>query len=275
MAGLSSCIVLAMFNAFVVRFDPAIVHLGPLEIRWYGLMYVIGFVIGTYLYKRLIREGIFRLDIGKVDALVTYMLLGMFLGARIVYVVVYNWPYYYNHLDEVIAVWKGGLSFHGGLIGLAVALFLFAKKHKIPYLHLLDCAVLVSAQGPFFGRLGNFINGELPGRVTDVPWAMIFLDAGPLPRHPSQLYESFFEGLVIFVILWTLRKKVKSMGFIAGLYLILYGTFRFFIEFVREPDVQLGKFFGDIFSMGQILCSLMIIAGILMCLYSRKQKLFR
>ncbi len=258
-------------NHFVVNFDPAIFSIGPIQLRWYGLMYVVGFVVATYIYKRLIRENLFHAKEKDVDVLITYLLIGLFLGARIFYVFLYNWSFYSQNLLDIIAVWKGGLSYHGGLTGIIVGALLWAKKYRVLKLNILDASVIAASQGPFFGRLGNFLNGELYGRMSDVPWAMVFPHAGPYPRHPSQLYESIFEAGVVFLILWFNRgQMLKRPGFLGGLYLILYGVARFIIEFFREPDEQLGYLLFATFTMGHILCFLMIAAGSILILRTKK-----
>lgn len=256
----------------IVQFDPVIFSLGPLDIRWYGLMYVVGFVVAGFLMKRLVTEGIFQIPMKKIDSLMTHALIGMFVGARVVYVFIYNWDYYSHNLIHFFSVWKGGLSFHGGVIGIAIGGYIFARKNKIHILHLFDCSAIAAIQGVFWGRLGNFINGELYGRVTDSPIGMIFPTGGISPRHPSQLYEAVFEGLVLFLIFWFLRKKVKVCGFITSIFFIGYGVFRYFIEFFREPDVQLGYYFGGTTTMGQILCLIMIVIGISLMILAFKKR---
>lgn len=257
----------------IVDFDPILFDLGPLQIRWYGLMYVVGFLIGTFLLKRVSDEKLFKVPKERIDSLVTYLIIGMFLGARFFYVFVYNWHEYSNDFLSIFAIWKGGLSFHGAIIGMAIACLLFGKRNKVHPLHIADVSVTVGAQGLFFGRIGNFINGELYGRATDLPWAMIFPAGGPFPRHPSQLYESFFEGAVLFAVLWFTRKGLARPGVQTAKFLIGYGTFRFFIEFFREADKQLGYYFGNLLTMGQILCLIMVLAGAATWYYCAKKKL--
>lgn len=253
------------------QIDPVIFSLGPLQIRWYGLMYVIGFLIAGYLFKVLIRRGFFKVAEEKVDTLVTTMIICMFVGARLTYVFVYNWDYYSEHLSELLSVWQGGLSFHGALIGLIAGGVIFARQNKISWLQVMDSVALAGSMGLFFGRMGNFINGELYGRITDHWVGMIFPTGGPLPRHPSQLYEAVLEGLVLTGILWVVLKRVKNYGVISSLFLLGYGTFRFIVEFFREPDQQLGFYFGSM-TMGQILCFLMIMSGVGLWAYVAKNK---
>lgn len=242
------------------QIDPVIFSLGPLQIRWYGLMYVIGFLLAGYLFKVLIRRGFFKVTEDKVDSLVTTMIICMFIGARLTYVFVYNWDYYSQNLSELLSVWQGGLSFHGALVGLIVGGVIFARQNKIQWLQVMDSVALAGTMGLFFGRMGNFINGELYGRITDHWIGMVFPTGGPLPRHPSQLYEAVLEGLVLTGILWMVLKRIKNYGVISSLFLLGYGTFRFIVEFFREPDQQLGYYFGSI-TMGQILCFIMILSG--------------
>jgi len=252
--------------------DPVLIALGPLQIRWYGFMYVIGFVIGNQLLKVLVKEKFLRVPIEKVDSLVTHVLIFMFIGARSAYVFIYNWDYYGNNLSELLAVYKGGLSFHGAVAGMAFGVWLFARKNKVPFLQVVDACVIAGTQGVFFGRMGNFINHELWGRKTDMPWGMVFSDpsAGPLPRHPSQLYEAFLEGIVLFLILWLTRKKLKFYGTAGAIFFSVYGVFRFIVEFFREADAQLGYYFGGLLTMGQILCILQIILGLALYFYAKK-----
>ncbi len=245
----------------VIDFNPVIFSLGPAQIRWYGLMYVIGFILASYLFKILINRGFFKVPKEKIDNLITILLICMFLGARLAYVFIYNWDYYSQHLSELLSVWQGGLSFHGALVGLLIGGYIFAKRNKVSWAQVLDAMVLAGTPGLFFGRLGNFINGELYGRITDSPIGMIFPAGGPYPRHPSQLYEAILEGLVLSLILWFLLKRVKYYGIISCTFLIGYGTFRYIIEFFREADPQLGYYFGGTTTMGQILCLLMILSG--------------
>lgn len=256
----------------VVNFNPVLFSIGPLEIRWYGLMYVIGFVIGGQILKKLCREKFLRLDEKYVDSLVTHVIVGMFFGARLTYVFIYNWDYYSNHFSEIFSVWQGGLSFHGALFGIIIAGFRFAKKHKLHFFELADAFAIAGTPGLCFGRLGNFINGELYGRVTESWIGMIFKEGGPYPRHPSQLYEAFGEGVLLFIILYNLRKKIKIHGMIGSFFILGYGIVRFTIEFFREADIQLGYYL-TVFTMGQILCFIMIVVGIIFYILAKKKNL--
>ncbi len=250
--------------------DPVIFSIGPLHVRWYGLMYVIGFVLASFWLRILIKKKFFKVTVDKIDSLITTMILGMFVGARFFYVFVYNWDYYSQNLSELLSVWQGGLSFHGAVIGLIVSGIIFSKKNTISWLQVMDCVALSGTTGLFFGRIGNFINGELYGRITDHWIGIVFPNGGPLPRHASQLYEAVLEGVVLTVILWSLRAKVKIYGIISYAFLIGYGSFRFIVEYFREPDSQLGYFFSGYLTMGQILCLLMVLSGVVMAVIVHK-----
>ncbi len=258
-------------NNYVVDFDPVILSLGPVAIRWYGLMYVIGFIITNYLMKILSRRGFFKVKEEEIDQFMTLMLLCMFIGARVFYVFIYNWDYYSQHLAEVPAVWQGGLSFHGALTGLILGGLWMAKKYNLTWAQVMDVVALSGTQGLFFGRMGNFINGELYGRVTNSSFGMIFPSGGPYPRHPSQLYEGVMEGIILSLILWLVYPRLKSYGYLSSIFLFGYGFFRFIIEFFREPDAQLGYYFGFM-TMGQILCTIMMMVGISAWLLTNKFK---
>lgn len=252
--------------------DPIIFSLGPLQVRWYGMMYVLGFLLGGQLAKKMLREKFLPLAVEKIDTLVFMLIIGMFVFARSFYVFVYNWDYYSQNLNELFAVWQGGLSFHGAILGFYLASVVFAWQNKVPIFGVTDVAVTCGTFGIFFGRMGNFINGELFGRTTDVSWGMVFPGGGPYPRHPSQLYEAVLEGLVLGAILWFLRKKVNYYGILSAVFLLGYAVFRFVIEFFREADSQLGYFFDDYFSMGQILCFLQFLLGLVVFVLAWKGK---
>ena len=256
------------------RIPPVIVSIGPLAIRWYGVMYIVGYIVGYRLALGRIRRGATALSRQGLDSLVWYLVIGMLVGARLTYVLVYGAAEYRAHPAEVFAVWRGGLSFHGAVIGMAVACALFARRYRLSLLEVTDTVALCGTPGLFFGRIGNFINGELYGRASSVPWAMIF-PADPLqvPRHPSQLYEAFAEGVLLAVALWMLdRRNARSArtapGLLTGAFLVGYAALRFLLEFTREPDVQLGLVAGP-FSMGQVLSGIMFLAGLLVLLWRR------
>ncbi len=254
--------------------DPVIISIGPLKIRWYGLMYVLGF-IATYLLVRY-QASRFRWQamLDHLDNLNLALILGVILGGRLGYVLFYNLGYYLRHPLEILATWEGGMSFHGGCIGVVAAGLWYCRRHELDFWKAADLYVVTVPIGLGLGRIGNFINGELFGRVTDLPWGMVFPAAGPLPRHPSQLYEAALEGVLLFVILWSLRTRPWSgerarrwpHGAMLALFLILYGVLRFLVEFVRQPDPQLGTLALGL-TMGQFLSSAMILAGVLLWLW--------
>jgi phosphatidylglycerol---prolipoprotein diacylglyceryl transferase len=250
------------------RIPPEIFRIGPLALRWYGLMYFVGYAVGVSVARRRVRRGLVPFDERAVDSLVGYLVVGMLVGARTVYVLVYDRAHYVRDPLDVVAIWHGGLSFHGALLGMIVASLIFSRRRGFPFWTVADTIALAGTPGLFFGRLGNFINGELYGRPTNVPWAMVFpTDPTGTPRHPSQLYEALCEGALLFLILRQLqRSSVRGAwyrpGLLAGAFLVGYGAIRFALEFTRQPDQQLGFVVGP-FSMGQLLSALMIGAGLL------------
>jgi phosphatidylglycerol---prolipoprotein diacylglyceryl transferase len=252
--------------------DPVLVHLGPLEIRWYGLMYLFGFGLAYLIVRSELRRKQGPIPVENADDLLFHMILGLLIGGRMGYVLFYNLPAYAAAPWEVVAVWHGGMSFHGGMIGMIVAAWLFARRHHVQVLELTDLAALAAPPGLMLGRMGNFINGELFGRVTTLPWGIVFPGGGNLPRHPSQLYEALFEGPVLFSILWLLRRRIRVPGQLLSVFLVTYGLFRFSIECVREPDPQLG-FVVAWLTMGQILCLLMVASGIGLFVFLRVRDL--
>jgi len=241
--------------------DPVIFRIGPLAVRWYGLMYLIGFLAAWLVIRHLARLRNLPLDKDDLSDLLFYGVVGVILGGRLGYTLFYNLSYYLDHPLRIFAVWEGGMSFHGGLLGVIVAALIFCRRKKLPPLATGDILVTAATIGLGLGRLGNFINGELWGRITDVPWGMVFPGAGPQPRHPSQLYEAFLEGPVLFLILWTLHRRKAAPGVPFFSFFLFYGLFRFSIEFFRQPDVQLGFLWGGA-TMGQLLSLPMIITGI-------------
>ncbi len=243
--------------------NPVFFHLGPLEFRWYGLMYIIGFFAAYFL----ILTGVKRKNIGwtrdDVADFVFSVAMGIIIGGRLGYVLFYNLPIYLSNPLKIFAVWEGGMSFHGGLAGGILAGVLVVRKKKITIFQMADIVAPTVPIGLGLGRIGNFINGELYGRVTDVPWGMVFPGGGNLPRHPSQLYEAVLEGPVMFFILWLLGRKNPPVGVVSWSFIALYGLFRFSVEFFREPDQQLGFIVGH-FSMGQLLSFPMLVLGLIM-----------
>lgn len=252
-------------------FDPVLVEIGPLAIRWYALAYIAGLLLGWLLLKRIVQRPGWTLTAEQIDDLLFYATLGIILGGRLGFVFFYHPGYYLSNPLQILAVWQGGMSFHGGLIGIIVACWLFARRHGIGFLEIADAVAVVAPIGLFFGRIANFINAELWGRVTTMPWGVIFPGAGPEPRHPSQLYEAFLEGLVLFVVLQIMARGARdpaTAGKLGGVFLAGYGLARFTVEFFREPDAHLGYLLGFL-TMGQLLSLPMIAAGLLLILYAR------
>ena len=249
-----------------VNIDPILIELGPIRLSWYGLMYVFGFCISYLLVRYQMKRKDFGVTKQEVEDLYFYLILGLILGARLGYVFFYDLKMYLADPLEAFAIWHGGMSFHGGLIGVLLVGILFAWRRKKSFWKIADLFIVTAPIGLGLGRIGNFINGELYGRVTSVPWGMIFAKGGPLPRHPSQLYESALEGGLLFLILWLVKDRKIPSGGLLALFVTLYGVFRFFVEFFREPDPQLGFVLGS-FTMGQVLCFMMIVVGILLLIY--------
>jgi phosphatidylglycerol:prolipoprotein diacylglycerol transferase len=253
------------------QIKPYILKFGPLQIRWYGLMYIIGFIASNLLVKYQIRSRALKIEKKTVDDIYFALILGLILGARLGYVVFYNLREYLQNPLEIFALWHGGMSFHGGMIGMLLAGYYATKRKNVDFWLFSDLVAATAPIGLGLGRIGNFINGELYGRVTDVPWAMVFPDGGGLPRHPSQLYEAIFEGIVLFIVLWVAKNRIVSRGLLTSLFLMLYGAIRFFIEFFREPDLQLGLII-SLLTMGQILSISMIIAGAIIFIVKKKEE---
>lgn len=257
--------------------DPVALSVGPLQIRWYALAYLAG-ILGGWKYAMWLGrqdEAIGRRPNAQdADNILPWIVLGIILGGRLGYVLFYNLPYYIEFPSHILRLWEGGMSFHGGLLGVAVACITYARMNKFAALAMGDMIATVVPIGLFFGRIANFINGELFGRVSNAPWAMIFPTGGDLPRHPSQLYEAALEGIVLFIILWCCARKPnirRAPGMLFGIFTIGYAICRFSIEFVREPDVQIG-FIAQYFTLGQLLCLPMMLAGALLIMYARKHR---
>ncbi|MFO1035261.1 MAG: prolipoprotein diacylglyceryl transferase [Geminicoccaceae bacterium] len=253
--------------------DPVLVRFGPLAIRWYALAYIVGILLGWWLARRLVARPGWLLTPEQIDDLVFYLTLGVILGGRLGYVLFYKPLYFLGAPWEIPFVWQGGMSFHGGLAGVLVAMAWFARKHGLPFLEVADAVAAVTPIGLFFGRLANFINGELWGRPSDVPWAIVFPNGGPIARHPSQIYESLLEGLLLFAVLqfvaWRPRRP-EERGLIGGIFLAGYAICRMFVEFFREPDAQLGYLWGGWLTMGQVLSVPLLLAGIWLVLRARR-----
>ncbi len=234
-------------------------------------MYLIGFASSYVLVRAQIKKRGLALSGDFLDSLYTSIILGLVIGARLGYVLFYDLSAYLNHPLSIFAVWQGGMSFHGGLIGSVVAGVWCCKKFKVAPWLVADLVIVTAPIGLGMGRIGNFINGELYGRITDVPWGMVFPNGGPLPRHPSQIYEFFLEGVVLFSVLWIMKSRIRENGLLSSLFVILYGAIRFILEFFREPDAQLGFVAGP-FTMGQVLSACMVLAGIGLLLFLRKNR---
>ena len=255
---------------FTINFDPVAFQIFSLEIRWYSLAYIFGILFGwVYCKKILIKD---RYIFNLFDDFITYLIIGIILGGRLGYTFFYNFEYYLKNPIEILMVWNGGMSFHGGLVGVVVASKLFSIKHKINQFIFLDLVALSAPIGIFFGRIANFINSELYGRATEVPWSVQFLLIDNIKRHPSQLYEAFFEGILLFFILRYFFKKdiLKKPGQISGLFLILYSIFRFILEFFRSPDPQIGYLIFDL-TLGQLISLIFLIIGIFLFLKKKNE----
>jgi phosphatidylglycerol:prolipoprotein diacylglycerol transferase len=260
------------------EFDPVLVQIGPLAVRWYALSYIAGILLGWLYARAVIRAD--RLWGGKApmtttdfDDFILWVTLGIILGGRIGYVLFYNFPYFIDHPLEMFQIWHGGMSFHGGFIGCVLVVVLFARKRGISILSLGDITCAAGTIGLFLGRIANFINGELWGRPSDVPWAMVFPTGGPLPRHPSQLYEATLEGLVLFVGLALLIRAgaLRRPGMIIGCFAVGYAIARVICEFFREPDAQLGFLWGGL-TMGMLLSVPLFLVGLAFIIYARKHE---
>lgn len=249
--------------------DPVIVRIGPIAIRWYGLMYLLGFTASYVLVRHRVRKKTLALSRDFLDSFYTLLIVGLIIGARLGYAVFYNWSYYWEHPLQIFALWQGGLSFHGGLIGSTIAGWWYSKRSRVDPWLMADLIALTAPIGIGLGRLGNFINGELYGRVTSAPWAVVFPEGGPLPRHPSQIYEFLLEGILLFIVLWCLKDRVRKSGLLVSLFVALYGLFRFIAEFFRQPDPQLGFIAGP-FTMGQVLSAFMLIVGVALYIFRRR-----
>lgn len=244
--------------------SPIMFSIGPLAIRWYSMAYLVGIVAGWMLVNRNVRINKLGLEKTQIEDLMFYITLGIILGGRLGYAIFYGGAEMWLKPWRLLEIWKGGMSFHGGVVGVIAAVWLFSRKIKYSFLALTDLAVLYAPIGIFLGRLANFVNDELWGRVTTVPWAVRFPAGGYLPRHPSQLYEGLLEGVLMFVVLnllWQLPKIRRIHGVVSALFIIFYGCFRIILEQFREPDAQLGFFFGGV-TMGQMLSIPLMVGGL-------------
>jgi phosphatidylglycerol:prolipoprotein diacylglycerol transferase len=255
---------------YIHNLDPVLFDFGFLTIRWYSLAYIFGILIGWWMGKQIIIKKLknidFKFNIKEFDDLITYLIVSILIGGRVGYVLFYNLGYYVSNPFNIFKIWEGGMSFHGALIGIVIGSYLFAAKKKVPLLFLLDIIACVSPIGIFFGRIANFINGELVGKITNVYWGVIFPQVDSFSRHPSQLYEAFLEGVTLFIIMnLIILKGNYKIGTCSSMFLIIYGFFRIFSEIFREPDVQIGYVFNAL-SMGTILSALMVFSGIIIYL---------
>jgi phosphatidylglycerol:prolipoprotein diacylglycerol transferase len=254
------------------QFDPVAVYLGPLAVRWYGLMYLLGFALFILLGRlRIKRNPGGGFTVSMLDDMLFYGVLGVILGGRLGHILFYQFGYYLQHPLEIFAVWQGGMSFHGGFLGVITAMALLARKYKLPWLVVTDFIALLVPLGLGAGRIGNFLNGELWGRPTNVAWGMIFPHVDSVPRHPSQLYEFALEGLAFFLVLWIYSAKPRPVGAVSAMFLIGYGVFRSFAEFFREPEDGFLGFMTLGVSMGQWLSLPMVAAGVIMLLWSYRR----
>ena len=256
---------------FINNFDPVAFQILSFEIRWYSLAYILGIVVGWLLCKKIFIQ---KSDINeKFDDFVTYLIIGIIIGGRLGYVIFYNFNYYLTNIFDIFKIWQGGMSFHGGLIGVVIASILFSKKNDQDSFMYMDQIALVAPIGIFFGRVANFINSELYGLPTDVSWSVTFIQIDSLSRHPSQLYEAFLEGVILFSILIYFRKKnyLKKPGLISGLFLIFYSIFRFLVEFFRVPDEHLGYLIFDL-SMGQIISVIFLMIGAILFYFRNENR---
>ena len=261
---------------FIHNLDPVLFDFGFLEIRWYSLAYIFGILFGWWFGKHLIKIKFYNYQNEKLlkdfDDLVTFLIISIILGGRLGYIIFYNLEYYTNNPFEIVKVWKGGMSFHGALIGIVIGTYLFSVKKGIKLFLLLDIIACVSPIGIFFGRIANFINSELVGKVTNVKWSVVFPIIDSMKRHPSQIYEAILEGIVLFIIMCVaVSKKNYRIGTCSFLFLISYGVFRVIAEIFREPDVQIGYLFNFI-SMGTLLSTLMILTGLIIYIYLKKNE---
>ena len=261
-------------------FDPVLIDLGIFQVRWYSLAYILGILIGWMYANKIIKStsinkyNFKQIESKNFDDLIIYLILGIIIGGRLGYVIFYNLNYYVENLLEIFKIWKGGMSFHGGLIGVIISTILFSKKSAINFFKISDIICCVAPIGIFLVRIANFINGELYGKFTTLPWGVIFKNAGNLPRHPSQIYEAALEGIVLFLIINYLALKKELLyktGYVSAIFLIFYSILRIFSEIFREPDIQIGLIF-NYFSMGSILSILTITGGLIIILFLKKNE---
>ena len=257
-------------------FDPVLIDFGFIQIRWYSISYILGIVLGWVYAKKIIKNitikhNFLAIKQKEFDDLIFYLILGIIIGGRLGYVIIYNAEYYLKNLEEILMIWRGGMSFHGGLLGVIVTTLLYSKKKQLNFFQLTDILACCTPIGLFFGRIANFINGELYGKTSDLPWAVIFPSGENIPRHPSQIYEALLEGVLLFLIINFLALKkglILRKASISILFLILYSILRIIGEFFREPDSQLGYVF-NYFSMGTILSFITILSALFIVFFKK------
>ncbi len=254
------------------QIDPVAISLGPLQVHWYGLMYLVGLGAGWWLATRRVRRSGAIMTEQQVGDLVFWVALGVILGGRLGYVLFYNFDQFLQEPLSLFYIWEGGMAFHGGLIGVILAMLLFARKLGLKFFQIADFVAPFVPIGLGAGRIGNFINGELWGRATDLPWGMQFPGAGEVYRHPSQLYQFALEGVVLFALLWWFSSRPRPMMAVSGLFLVGYGSFRILVEFVREPDAHLGYLAFDWLTMGQLLSLPMVLAGVFLMVWAYRRQ---
>lgn len=262
-----------MLDTIYHSISPIAFSVGPVDVRWYGLAYLAGFFFAALVMYRTAKRWKLPLSIDDVFVLIVFIAFGVIVGARVAYVLFYNLDYYLQNPTHILAFNEGGMSFHGGFVGAVVGGYIACRYLKLSFVTMCDLGAIAAPVGLFFGRCANFINGELWGKPTDLPWGVTFESGGGVARHPSQLYEAFLEGLVLFCILFALSWKVpaRPQGIFIGMFMLLYGVFRFIIEFVRLPDAQLGYLFGFV-TMGQLLSLPLVVAGLVIIAVARKKR---
>ena len=260
--------------------DPVLIDFGVIQIKWYSLSYILGIILGWIYAFKIInfetnnKSNFIPIKRSQFDDLIIYLVIGIIFGGRLGYVVFYNPEYYFYNFFEIFKIWKGGMSFHGGLIGVIISVLVFSKNIKINFLKFTDIISCVSPIGIFLGRIANFINAELYGKTSNAPWAVIFPNAGNIARHPSQIYEAILEGLILFILInyFALKKKLLfKAGYVSGLFLIFYSVLRIFSEKYREPDMHIGYLF-NYFSLGTVLSLITLSAGLLLLFYIKKNE---
>ena len=264
----------------VHNFDPVLIDFGFLQIRWYSISYILGILLGWVYASKLIRKtakdkySVDNITKTQLDDLIIYLILGIIIGGRLGYIILYNFQYYSQNIIEIFKIWEGGMSFHGGLLGVVISILVFSNKNKLNFFKFSDIVSCVAPIGIFLGRIANFINGELYGKISNLPWAVIFPNGGSVSRHPSQIYEALLEGVLLFILINFLALKKNLLiktGYISGLFLILYSILRIFSEIFREPDSHIGYIF-NYFSLGILLSLLTLIIGFVIIFIKKNEQ---